>query len=74
MVEFIGESQNGVVGTSIVCSYPTKEGEYERILIECGQLQLNGNLKEEYVVNKEVMRRVREYGNFKAIFVSHAHL
>lgn len=74
LVEFVGESQNGVVGTSIVCSYPTKEGEYERILIECGQLQLNGNLKEEYIINKEVMQRVREYGNFKAVFVSHAHL
>lgn len=74
IVEFVGESHNGVVGSSIVCSYPTKDGEYERILIECGMVQKNGALREEYVINKEVMQRVRDYGNFKAIFVSHAHL
>lgn len=74
MIEFIGESHNGVVGSSIVCSYPTKEGEYERVLIEMGMIQRNGALKEEYVINKEVIDRVLSYGNFNAVFVSHAHL
>lgn len=74
IVEFVGESHNGVVGSSIICSYPTKEGEYEQVLIECGMVQRNGALKEEYSINKEVIDRVLNCGNFKAIFVSHAHL
>ena len=74
MIEFIGESHNGVVGSSIVCSYPTKEGEYERVLIEMGMIQRNGALKEEYAINKEVIDRVLSYGHFNAVFVSHAHL
>ena len=74
MIEFIGESHNGVVGSSVVCSYPNKEGEYERVLIEMGMVQRNGALKEEYNINKEVIDRVLSYGHFNAVFVSHAHL
>lgn len=74
MIEFVGESHNGVVGSSIVCSYPTKEGEYERVLIEMGMVQRNGALREEYTINKEVIDRVLSYGHFDAVFVSHAHL
>ena len=73
-VEFIGESHTGVVGSSVAISYPTINGEYETILIENGMVQKNGRLQEEYAVNKEVMNRARSYEDFKAIFVSHAHL
>lgn len=74
IVEFVGESQNGVVGTSICCSYPTRSGEYEKVLIEMGMIQKNGALYDEYKANKEVMSRVLSYGDFEAVFVSHAHL
>lgn len=74
IVEFIGESHNGVVGSSILCSYPTKDGEYERVLIECGMVQKNGALREEYLINKEVVDRVLGYGELKGVFISHAHL
>lgn len=73
-VEFVGESHNGVVGTSILLSYPTKEGDYEKVLIECGMVQMNGALREEYVVNKGVVEKVCECGQIKACFVSHSHL
>lgn len=74
IVEFIGESHNGVVGSSILISYPTKEGKYEKILIELGMIQKNGALKDEYFANKEVMDRICGCGEIKACFVSHPHL
>ena len=74
IIEFVGDSHNGVVGSSILCSYPTKSGEYEKILIEFGMVQKNGALKEEYNINKKLIDGLLSIGELKGVFVSHSHL
>ena len=74
IVEFVGKSHEGVVGSSLLISYPKKDGEYGKILIEMGMVQKNGALYDEYKVNKEVVEGVANCGEVEACFISHPHL
>ena len=74
IIEFIGNSKNGVVGSCVLISYPVGNGKYEKIMIENGMTQKNGALKDEYIINKEVMSAVMSIGEIEGLFLSHAHL
>lgn len=74
IIEFIGNSRNGVVGSCVLISYPVGKNKYEKILLENGMIQKNGALKDEYCSNKEVMSAVMSIGNLEGVFLSHAHL
>ena len=43
-------------------------------MIENGMTQKNGALKDEYIINKEVMSAVMSIGEIEGLFLSHAHL
>lgn len=72
VLEFIGQSHTGVVGSGLLVSYPVKDG-YEKILIELGMYQANGRLKEEYQINKNIIDRVPA-DELVAAFLTHTHL
>ncbi|MGL5717120.1 MAG: MBL fold metallo-hydrolase [Paraclostridium sp.] len=70
-VDFIGKSKDGVTGSCILITYPKKNGEVGKFLLECGSKQLNGRLLEEYKENKEIIDSVPK--DVEYIFVAHAH-
>ena len=72
ILEFIGESVNGVTGSGLLIHVPKKDNTYETILIELGMVQLNGRIKDEYLTNLNIVKKV-PFDNISAVFVCHSH-
>lgn len=72
IVEFVAKSQSQVTGSSILISYPTKDGEYKKVLVELGANQTNKDLYSEYLLNKEIVESV-PHNELEYVFVCHVH-
>lgn len=73
IVDFIAKSKEQVTGSSILISYPLKNGDYKKILIELGSNQTNKDLYTEYMLNKEIVNSV-PHQELDYVFVCHSHV
>lgn len=75
IIDFVGKSKTQVTGSAIMISYPVGNDKYQRLLIEMGQSQGNGDLYSEYKSNKGVVEDVlSKTESLQACFVLHTHL
>lgn len=72
VVEFVAKSKEQVTGSSILISYPLKDGTYKKVLVELGANQTNKDLYTEYILNKEIVESI-PYNELDYVFISHSH-
>ena len=72
IVEFVAKSKEQVTGSSILISYPLKDGTYKKVLVELGANQTNRDLYTEYILNKEIVESI-PHNELDYVFVCHSH-
>ena len=72
IVKSVGNSHNDVTGSCFEVSYPKKEG-VGKLIIECGMIQENGTILEDYNINKKMVEHI-DFKNAEHIFICHSHV
>ena len=72
IIEFVAKSKEQVTGSSILISYPLKDGTYKKVLVEAGSNQTNKNIYTEYTLNKEIVESI-PHNELDYAFVCHSH-
>lgn len=73
IVEFVAKSKEQVTGSSILISYPLKDGTYKKVLVELGANQTNKDLYTEYILNKEIVESI-PHNELDYVFICHSHV
>lgn len=73
IVEFVAKSEEQVTGSSILISYPLKDGTYKKVLVELGANQTNKDLYTEYILNKEIVESI-PHNELDYVFICHSHV
>ena len=72
IVEFVAKSKEQVTGSSILISYPLKDGTYKKVLVELGSNQTNKDAYTEYRLNKEIVESI-PHNELDYVFICHSH-
>ena len=73
VISFVGGSKDDVTGSCVLISYPKKDDEKGLIAIECGLIQGEPTLEQEYNANKRMIEKV-PYKNIEHVFLGHCHI
>lgn len=73
IIEFVAKSKEQVTGSSILISYPLKDGTYKKVLVEAGSNQTNKNIYTEYILNKEIVESI-PHNELDYVFICHSHV
>lgn len=73
IIKGLGGSVTGVTGSCWKVTYPTKSGNNESIILECGMIQGSPTLLSDYNANKDMLDGI-DFTDVKYIFFMHPHI